>query len=154
MAEIEVYEEDLFAITVDIFSSMIDGEEGYINPSYEEEDLDPADTLYAWVDAAGETGARALLQCSKAVAYDLARALLGMEEDEPVDGDDLIDAFGEVANVVGGNLKSLLTDPGALSLPVVADAPPGDDAQLATTIRMDWKGRLIIISIWQLPEQD
>ena len=39
-----------------------------------------------------------------------------MDESESVSDADFADAVGEIANVVGGNIKSLVTNPGALTL--------------------------------------
>jgi hypothetical protein len=41
---------------------------------------------------------------------DLARALLGLAADEPATQDDVIDAVGEIANLLGGGVKKRLID--------------------------------------------
>ena len=59
------------------------------------------------------------------------------------------DAFGEVANVVGGNIKSLLPTQGTLGLPQVADHVP--DVAGSTPVhelRLAWRGRPIVVTTW------
>jgi len=47
----------------------------------------------------------------------LARAFMGMEPDEPLDSDeDVLDAIGEVANMVAGGIKVRVTDRGRVSV--------------------------------------
>ena len=72
-----------------------------------------------------------------------------MTPDEPVGPEDLTDAFGEVANVVGGNVKALLPTQGTLSLPVVAtELPVVPGSSLTHELRLDWRGRSIVVVVW------
>jgi chemotaxis protein CheX len=52
-----------------------------------------------------------------------ARVAAGMFDTEPtgITADDIHDAIGELANMVGGNVKALLPGPSALSLPAVIE---------------------------------
>ena len=62
-----------------------------------------------------------------------------------LDEEDIEDGLGELANVVGGNVKAVLPGPSALGLPVVGAAPvAGSD-----TCRVDllWRGRSLTISV-------
>jgi chemotaxis protein CheX len=60
---------------------------------------------------------------SDELAMHIASSLLGMAHSE-LDDELINDAFGELANVVGGNVKGLLADEGSsLSLPVVGRWP-------------------------------
>ena len=87
----------------------------------------------------------------KADAHLVVRALLRMEPDEPVGEEDLVDAFGEIANVVGGNLKSLLPEHAELTLPTVAAEPPvlAQEMMVAQT-PLAWRGACFVISLWML----
>ena len=54
----------------------------------------------------------------------LARTLLGMQESEHIDEADVVDALGEIANVIGGSVKSRMAATGGnirLSLPIFVD---------------------------------
>ena len=47
--------------------------------------------------------------------------------DQPPAHDDMCDAFGELANITGGNIKGMVSDGGAeLSLPMVVDSSRAD----------------------------
>jgi chemotaxis protein CheX len=62
------------------------------------------------------------LMASAGTCAALAKDLLGMEQDDPLDDADIADAIGEIANIMAGGLKSRLVDadPGLkLGLPVV-----------------------------------
>jgi len=144
-----VMEEDqVYAIAAEVFAAMVDGDVGPLQPWFGELET-ITDPLIAWVDLHGEWSGRAALTTSTPVAHDLARALLGMEPDEEVSDLDLVDAFGEVANVVGGNLKSLLPTQGTLSLPQVATAVPDVlGAFMVQELQLSWRGRLLVVTVW------
>ena len=48
---------------------------------------------------------------------ELTRTLLGDHAPELLEHEDVVDAFGEIANVVGGNVKAVLPGPSVLGLP-------------------------------------
>jgi chemotaxis protein CheX len=136
------------AIAEDVFAALIDGEPGHLYP---DAPADLADPLYAWVDMHADVSGRVLLSVDAATAHELARALLRMDDSEPVEDEDLVDAFGEVANVVGGNLKALLPVQGTLTLPRVDRTAPTDDgATVVDRVPLAWRGRPFDISVWQL----
>ena len=137
------------AIAEDVFAAMIDGEAGHLLPLPDAAPL--TEPVYAWVDMHADVSGRALLATDVATAHDLARALLGMGADEPVGEEDLVDAFGEVANVVGGNLKALLPVQGTLTLPRVGRAvslPEG--ATVVERVPLAWRGQPFDISVWRI----
>ena len=141
----------IYVITEEVFTAMIDGEEGYLRhwdgpaPVF-------VDPMHAWVDVNGTTSGRVLLTTERSTADQLARALLQMAPDEPVSPEDFVDALGEVANVVGGNVKSLVPEPGVLTLPqVTQDRPPTLPDALIYELALDWRGSALVISLWKLP---
>jgi chemotaxis protein CheX len=137
------------AIAEEVFAAMIDGEPGHLVPHPAAVEL--SEPLYAWVDMHADVSGRTLLATDVATAHRLARALLAMEPDEPVGEEDLVDAFGEVANVVGGNLKALLPVQGTLTLPRVArTAPSHHDARIVERVPLAWRGRPFDIGVWQI----
>ena len=107
----------------------------------------PADVVSSWVDVVGPWTGSVVLTTGRSIAEDLCRALLGPACPPVVDEEDVADAFGEIANVVGGNVKAALPGPSGLSLPQVGDAPavrnPGDH------VRVDvlWRGEPVSISV-------
>ena len=94
---------------------------------------------------------RSVVRTETVAAHELTRALLMMGPEEVVGPDDLVDAFGELANVVGGNVKSLLAAPAALSLPTVAaHAPELAASQFMQDLTVDWRGHTLVVSLWML----
>ena len=140
--------DQVLAIAKDVFTAMIDGEEGGIWV-WDGAPAQIVDPLHSWVDVHGAFPARAAVTAERTTCLDLARALMSMEPDEEVSTDDLVDAFGEVANVVGGNIKSLIPDPGALSLPQVASTLP-QPTEPNHRVELAWRGSPIFISLWTL----
>ncbi len=107
----------------------------------------PAAVVSSWVDIVGPWTGSVVLTTGRDTAEELCRALLGPATPPVVEDEDVADAFGEIANVVGGNVKAALPGPSGLSLPQVGDAPdvrnPGDQ------VRVDvlWRGEPVSISV-------
>jgi chemotaxis protein CheX len=72
----------------------------------------------ASVQFMGEEKGLASLHCTVDQALRFATAMLG--EEPPEINSDVWDVLGEIANMVGGNLKCLLAPGGSLSVPLVA----------------------------------
>ena len=72
----------------------------------------------ASVSVTGAWRGHVVVRCSAQASRNAAAALLGVELDD-VTTEDVTDALGELANIIGGNVKSLLPEPCALSLPHV-----------------------------------
>lgn len=112
--EMNAHEVDLSRIVGDVFRTML-GTDAY--PLFELEDTG-ADSLTASVQFVGEWHGALLLQCGARQAAAFTRAL--MPEPQPAYSDeDVRDALGEVINMVGGNLKSILLPGVVLSMPSV-----------------------------------
>lgn len=146
-----VTSEAVEAIASDVFATMIDGEPGHVSPWFEGEPKFN-DPRYTWVEVRGGDVTRVLLVTEKETGERVTRALLALPEDAEVSDADLVDAAGELVNVVGGNVKSLVVDGGALTLPAVAHEPPdtAGAAQIFETV-MSWRGAPVSVSLWTLP---
>ncbi len=140
----------VLTIAQDLFTTMIDGEPGHLSAWMGDTPV-LEDPRYAWVDVDGPVATRVMLMAGRATGENLTRALLEMEPHEPVSDADFADAVGEIANVVGGNVKSLVTNPGALSLPVVGrDEPDNSSAMRLMATYFGWKGAPLGVSLWAL----
>ena len=89
------------------------------------------------------------VELSQDVAVALTRTMLCLPDAESVEDGDLADAVGELVNMVGGNIKSLLPGPSRLSLPAVAAGravPPTDAVEVA---RLDgqWAGEPVRVTV-------
>jgi len=148
MTTTTVVHDQVHAIAQEVFAAMVDGDLGLLLP-WEGELPALDDALVAWVDLFGEWSGRAVLLTATDTAQELTRALLGLPDGEPVERADLDDAFGEIANVVGGNLKALLPHPGTLGLPQIgSDLPPLEGAVRALHLPLSWRGRLFVVDVW------
>jgi chemotaxis protein CheX len=79
----------------------------------------PGPFLTGCVQMTGAWEGAVTLRCSPLLARTVAATMYELQLGEPSD-DQIHDALGEVANVVGGNIKALLPGPTHLSLPIVA----------------------------------
>jgi chemotaxis protein CheX len=100
---------------------------------------DAAPGLVAQVAVHGETPAAVAIAMDAAGARAVAERMLagvGMGVEEA----DVIDAMGELANVLGGNLKALLPEGSTLTLPQVSrtdagSVGPGDPGGVVASVR-------------------
>jgi chemotaxis protein CheX len=106
----------------------------------------PTDPLSAWVDVVGPWTGSVVLTTGRQTAADLCRALLGEASPELLEYEDVADAFGEIANVVGGNVKAALPGPSGLSLPEVGNAPAVRNPADVRRIDVMWRGQSVSIS--------
>ena len=101
----------------------------------------PDDALSSWVDVVGPWTGSVVLTTGRQTAAELCRALLGSSAPELLEHEDVADAFGEIANVVGGNVKAALPGPSALGLPEVGEAPAARNP-----LDVLWRGQPLTIS--------
>ncbi|MCL2465781.1 MAG: chemotaxis protein CheX [Micrococcales bacterium] len=142
----------VFEIAQAVFAAMVDGDEGLLVPR-DDVGAAIADPMVAWVNVHGPYPGRTALTTSSATAYTLVRALLDVPADTPMAQADIVDAFGEIANVVGGNVKSLLPGKGTLGLPHVGSSlPPTLDA-LVVVAPLAWRGEPLDIAVWFTQER-
>ena len=107
----------------------------------------PADTLSAWVDVVGPWTGSVVLTTGRQTAAELTRALLGEAAPELLDHEDVADAFGEIANVVGGNVKAALPGPSTLGLPEVGEAPAVRNPDDVRRLDVLWRGQALAVSV-------
>ena len=80
-------------------------------------DADPLGMM-ACIQITGGWDGAITIECTLKLARAMAEEMFGMEPGEAAD-DEIIDALGELVNVVGGNVKALLDGGAELSLPAV-----------------------------------
>src|SRR5690349_2336129 len=83
--------------------------------------------LTGTVQITGEWQGAVMVDLPEKLARDAASAMFGMEPDE-LGEDEVLDALGEVANMIGGNVKGLIEGECKLSLPTIAE---GGDFRVA-----------------------
>ena len=105
----------------------------------------PDDAVSSWVDVRGPWNGAVVITTGRSTAEQLSRELLKEHAPPVLEDEDIEDGLGELANVVGGNVKAVLPGPSALGLPEVGSAPAaGPD-----TCRVDllWRGQSLTISV-------
>ena len=107
----------------------------------------PDDAISSWVEIVGPWNGTVVLTCGRSTAEELSRCLLAEHAPPVLDAEDVQDALGELANVVGGNVKAVLPGPSVLGLPGVGSAPRAD--RQGDTCRVDllWRGQALTISV-------
>ena len=112
----EVNVEGLQQIVGSVFETMMS-----LNVSPSETTWSPAvDHLTSFVQITGDWEAAVLFECSQWQACQFTGRILAMEPPEEVN-DDVRDVLGELANMIGGNMKSGMPTGVRLSMPTVVD---------------------------------
>ena len=107
----------------------------------------PADVVSSWVNMTGPWTGTVVLTTGAETAAELTRALLAETAPDPLEDDDVADALGEMANVVGGNVKASLPGPSVLSLPYVGDPPAVRNPADVCRVDVLWRGQPLTISV-------
>lgn len=106
---------DVVEVTQAVCASLL-GDETPVILIEGREDGRPARDIVAGVTIEGAWRGAVEVHVSEGLAKRLARDVL-MIDDAPADSADVADLVGEVANMIGGNLKGLLPDECRLSIP-------------------------------------
>jgi chemotaxis protein CheX len=113
----------------------------------------PGRTMTGCVHVSGEWQGSVFLQCSAEHAQGAAEAMFAADPGSLSD-DEISDALGELTNMVGGNIKSLLPAPSSLSVPSVAAGEsytirvPG--AVLIETVALTCSAGPVHITLWKV----
>ena len=106
----------------------------------------------ALVHISGDWRGAVALHAPASLVELIAQRMFQLDDHAPTP-DDMRDAFGELANIIGGNIKGLVSDGGAsLSLPTVGErgeevAIPGNHQIVRCTFTCD--GRPLVVSVLQ-----
>ena len=110
------FNEEIAEYTKSICSSMLGLDvEGV---SEEESNVTFESTLTGCIHISGAWQGAVAVQFPIALGREVACIMFGLEDGQSAAGE-VEDALGEIANMLGGNLKALLPAPSVLSLPVV-----------------------------------
>lgn len=83
------------------------------------------------------------VELEESLARLLTAQMLAVPDGEEVGDSDIADAVGELVNMVGGNVKSLMPGPSSLSLPSVAAGRAVFASDVVEACRVDaaWRGQ-------------
>ena len=148
--EVEVNENDLAEMVEQVWLSYLDPEG--ISPLIPTYDENQPSEVHSSVSITGSWSGHVVYAPLDAAARRAAAAFLAMEADE-VGEEDISDVLGELANIVGGNVKAMLPPGCLLSLPQVVLAPEST-AQYPNAARISgvyglWEGEPVNVSMWQ-----
>jgi len=142
----EVRSDDIVAITADVWSCFL-GEDVHPLPDASAGLGD--DSYLASIGIMGAWGGHVLLELPLAGAELAAKRMLGIETVTMLE---VVDALGELSNMVGGNIKSLLPMPCHLGLPMVVQgtvAPAaGSDTVEICRAYLGWADSTVRVSVW------
>ncbi|MGP7960225.1 chemotaxis protein CheX [Sanguibacter sp. A247] len=136
------------AIAQDVFAALVD--DGEVLVSEGDAPASWSDPVSAWVDmrtAGVPGGVRTRVVAERGDVEVLVCALLREPAGTQVSHEDVVDAFGEIANVVGGNVKALLPQLATLTLPEVASGVGGDEGMLIVSVPLVWRGRVVVVTL-------
>jgi chemotaxis protein CheX len=156
-SQIAASPQDLQELAGEVWSSHVDGVDGLLEaPPFAWLTPTGDSALPCWsaaVSVTGEWEGLIAVDLADPCAAALGRGMLGLDDEEDLDPVDLRDAVGEFANIVGGNVKSLMPGPSTLSLPVVAhtvlEAPSELRAQL--TLDLAWRDSPVRVRVLARP---
>jgi chemotaxis protein CheX len=148
--EVEVNENDLAEMVEQVWMSYLDPEG--ISPLIPTYDENQPSEVHSSVSITGSWTGYVVYSSSNAAARRAAGAFLAMEADE-VSQDDLSDVLGELANIIGGNVKAMLPPGALLSLPQVVLASESTtiypNAVRISGVYGVWEGEPVSISMWR-----
>ena len=139
---LSIYREDLARIVVSVFQTMLQLETAPAKTEWSPS----SEGLTAAIYFAGAWRGAVLLECTRAQAFEFTHRLMSIDPPASIN-DDVRDALGELANMLAGNLKSVLPHGIGLSLPSVVE---GTDYSLrvcggSLIDRMPFSGELGVI---------
>ena len=148
--DVVVSEDDLAELVEQVWVSYLDpaGLRPFIRTG---DDAQPSE-VHSSVSITGSWTGRVVYASSAAAARNAAAAFLAIDPAE-VSQEDLSDVLGELANIVGGNVKAMLPPGALLSLPQVVLAPESatryPNAERISGLYGRWEGEPVSISMWQ-----
>jgi chemotaxis protein CheX len=148
--DVVVSEDDLAEMVEQIWVSYLDP--AGLRPLIRTGDDAQPSEVHSSVSISGSWTGHVVYASSTAAARNAAAAFLAMDPAE-VSPEDLSDVLGELANMVGGNVKAVLPPGALLSLPQVVLAPESatryPNAERVSGLYGRWEGEPVSISVWQ-----
>jgi chemotaxis protein CheX len=145
-----VNEGDLAEMVEQVWVAYLDPEG--LSPLIPTPDETQPSEVHSSVSISGSWNGHIVYASSIVAARKAAAAFLAVEPDE-VSQEDLSDVLGELANIVGGNVKAMLPPGALLSLPQVVLASDSatryPSAERVTGLYGLWEGEPVSVSMWQ-----
>ena len=142
---------DVHAIVDQVWSSFLGTEEPLLPQSVPAGQAFSAETAWsAAITVTGGWNGVVTVELAESVAVTLTTEMLGVTD---VEEGDIADAVGELVNMIGGNIKSLMPGPSVLSLPIVAVGRAAHPSEAVEAARLDglWSGQPVRVSVHTVP---
>lgn len=140
--------DELTTIAADVWEAFLAGD-GVTSHEGTRAPVDGEGVVHASVGVHGGWIGQVVLEVSAIGAADLARRMLGSDD---VAAADVTDVVGELVNVVGGNVKSLVSSDTTLGLPMVVEGAVArsgaHDAVETCGVQVEWAGHGVRLSVW------
>ena len=141
---------DLAEIVAEVWASLLlPAEVRPVEPATAIDGLRAVRSWSASVDLVGPEPRRVTAALPLAAAHALTRHLFDVHHlhaDPPAE--DVADALGELVNIVGGNVKSLMPAPSRLGLPVAVPTLPSYDGVLGgCAVTTTWDGHPVVLTV-------
>ena len=146
---------DVQAIVEQVWSSFLGEAEPLLpRPVEAGRPFEADDAWSAAVSISGGWDAGVTVELPAVVARSLTATMLDLAEADVVDEADVADAVGELVNMVGGNIKSLMPGPSVLSLPAVAAGRAVHPTGSVELARFDgvWAGQPVRVTVHVIPQ--
>ena len=142
---VEPTQADVQALVEEVWASFL-GEDEPLLVLPLDDDVAPETGWSAAVTVTGAWEGIVSVSLSVATAQEVCRRMLGVEDTHD---EDVADAVGELVNMIGGNIKSLMPGPSVLSLPVVAAGRVARASDTTEVCRLDawWAGAPLHVSV-------
>lgn len=132
--------DDVLAVAAEVWTSFVSAEEPLIPM-----DPEPGEVAYsATVTISGVWNGAVTLEFGAGTAESVSARMLGLDDASETD---VADAAGELVNMIGGNIKSLMPGPNSLSLPVVSTGHVARGTEAMETTRLDLRWANLPLSI-------
>jgi chemotaxis protein CheX len=141
MSALVLEDHDFAAMVGEIWSSILMPE------PVEEHDIVPVgEVLAGYVDISGGWHGRVVVETTNEGAVAIAASMFDLTASDLAHAD-LVDAVGELANIVGGSVKSCIDGHAALSLPAVETARAEDGQGSLLSSVSSWQGHPLRVSV-------
>jgi chemotaxis protein CheX len=142
-------DEEVLGITRDVWESFT----GRTIELVDDQVRPDGDVTVGCVTVTGEWQGNVLLACPARLARMAASAMFELPA-EQLDDEQVGDALGELTNMIGGNIKSLIPGPSRLSMPTVtvgaSPTVPTPHAELLSRVSLVCEGLPLTVSVWRM----
>ncbi|MFT5051413.1 MAG: CheY-specific phosphatase CheX [Chlamydiales bacterium] len=146
-------------VTSEVFATMLSGVTKLIGSESSAAGDDSARVnIEATIEFDGDQTGTVVLRCTADGAIDITRGLLMLDDQDPIELDEVQDAIGECANMMAGSLKAKVLDPFGtffLGLPQIeTHAVVEDEQERCGSLVYELTDGHAVVEIWLKPEAE